>query len=247
MSINFDSIINARELGGIPLAGGKKVKRSRLIRSAGLHKASDGDLDRLSREFDLAYVVDFRDKVELARESDREVEGAKWLHLPALPPFPKGGNRKNQPEEPDFDARFREIYSELALSENAATAYRGFFDALLEAQGRGVLWHCTQGKDRTGIGALLLLSALGADIEDIKKDYFRSNDGLEFLLEAPMPEHMMRWSLETRKKLVTVYPEILQVYLDILEAEFGGVEGYLRQRLGLSDSELEKLRKYYTE
>ena len=247
MFITFDGIINARELGCIPVAGGKKVRKNRLIRSAGLYKASDADIARLREEFDLRFIADFRDPVETTREPDREVPGAEWLALPALPPFPKGGHRKTQAAEPDFDARFREIYGDLARSDCAAEAYRGFFDALLLAKGGGVLWHCTQGKDRTGIAALLLLTALGADIEDIKADYFLSNEGLDFLFDAPMPEHMKSWSVETRRKLISVYPEILQVYLDAVEAEYGSVEGYLRRRIGLTDEDFHRLRKYYTE
>lgn len=247
MFIDFDGIINARQLGGIALPGGKKVKSRRLIRSAGLYKASDADLERLRREFDLAFVVDFRDGVELDREPDRAVSGAKAVHLPALPPFPPGGHRKNDPPKPDFDARFREIYRDLACSDCAAEAYKGFFRLLLEAKGRGVLWHCTQGKDRTGIAALLLLTALGADTEDIKRDYFLSNEGLGYLIDAPTPEGMRVWPREIKEKLFTVYPHILQVYLDELEHTYGGVEGYMRRRLGLTDADLEKLREYYTE
>jgi len=247
MFITFDGIVNAREVGGIALAGGKQVKVNRLIRSAGLFRASDADIERLRDEYDIAFIVDFRDAVETQREPDREVPGAHWLHLPALPPFPKGGHRKTSPTEPDFDARFREIYGDLARSDRAAEAYRGFFDALLEAKGRGVLWHCTQGKDRTGIAAVLLLTALGADMADIEKDYFLSNDGLAYLFDAPLPEHMKSWSAETRRKLITVYPEILRVYLEAVEADFGSVEGYLRRRLGLTDGDFAKLREYYTE
>ena len=247
MFISFDGIINARDIGGIALASGKKVKSRRLIRSAGLYKASDSDLLRLKEEFDLAFVADFRDKVETDREPDRAVEGAKYLSLPALPPFPKGGYRGNRPANPDFDARFREIYSDLALSDCAAEAYRGFFDSLLEAKGRGVLWHCTQGKDRTGIAALLLLTALGADAEAIKADYFLSNEGLAFMIDAPAPEGMRPWPREIMTQLVTVYPHILQVYLDAIEKEFGGAEGYLRRRLGLTDADFAALREYYTE
>lgn len=247
MFIAFDGIINARSLGGIALPGGRRIRENRLIRSAGLHYASDEDIRRLREEFDLAFVVDFRDPFETGREPDRAVEGAENLSLPALPPFPKGGHRKNDPPVPDFDARFREIYADLALSDCAAEAYRGFFRALLEAKGRGVLWHCTQGKDRTGIAALLLLTALGADMEEIKKDYFLSNDGLAFMIDSPPPEGMRVWPREIKEQLFTVYPHILGLYLEILERDYGGVVGYLRGRLGLRDGDFARLREWYTE
>ena len=247
MFIDFDGIINARELGDIPLPGGKKVKKNRLIRSASLFKASDRDIERLTGEFDLAFVMDFRDEFELKREPDRVVPGAQWFNSPALPPFPAEGFVKRSSEVPDFDARFREVYMDLARNSCAHEAYRLFFDVLLRAEGRGVLWHCTQGKDRTGVAAILLLTALGADMENILSDYFLSNDGLAFLMDAPLPEHMKSWGDETRKKLFTVYPHILGVYLDAIAEDHGSIEGYLRQCIGLGDREFELLRSCYSE
>ena len=56
-------------------------------------------------------------------------------------------------------------------------AYRHFFDVLLENsdEGRSVLFHCSAGKDRTGMGAVYLLTALGVDEATIRRDYLASN------------------------------------------------------------------------
>lgn len=247
MFIEFDGIKNVRELGGTALADGRKIKMGKLLRGAHLNAASDGDIARL-QEMGLRYIVDFRDGFESGRSPDRPVPGAENRPLQALPPFRDGERRERDAAAfPDFDATFARIYTELAQSEEARLAYRGFFRTLLDAEGGAVLWHCTQGKDRTGVAAILLLTALGADWEDIRRDYFLSNEGLEHMLHEPMPEHMRRWPEEVRRKLILVYPHLLELFLEKVRERWGSLEGYLGEGLGLDKAQLELLREYYTE
>lgn len=75
-------------------------------------------------------------------------------------------------------------------SEPAQKAYRKFFDVLLEntVDGESVIFHCTAGKDRTGFGALLALSALGVPLNTIKKDYLLTNITTKDFVDS-MVEH----------------------------------------------------------
>ena len=149
--------------------------------------------------------------------------------------------------EPDFDAVFRAIYSEMARSDMAAEAFRAMFRALLDCPEGAVFFHCTQGKDRTGVAALLILTALGADMEAAKADYFLSNAALKDEMPAPGSVKGLPWSRETVEKLFFVFPEILDVYLDGVTERWGGLDGYLRGALGLTDAQLDRLRRDYLE
>ncbi len=246
MFINFDGIKNARSLGGIELPGGRRVRENALLRSAHLAEATQADITRLEA-LGLKYIVDFRDSLETGRSPDRAVPGAEHHPLQALPTFKDRGKRMEPGHVPDFDATFREVYTNLAQGEEAALAYREFFRLLLKAEGRPVLWHCTQGKDRTGVAAILLLTALGARREDIEKDYFLSNEGLGYQLCEPMPEHMRAWPESVRQKFILVWPEFLALFEEKAAGRWGSLEGYLRSGLGLTEVDFEKLRAYYTE
>ena len=57
MWIQFDGILNARDLGGIPAADGRRVKAGRLLRGAGLSSASDADIERLRRDYRLRHIL----------------------------------------------------------------------------------------------------------------------------------------------------------------------------------------------
>ncbi|MBR2717522.1 MAG: tyrosine-protein phosphatase, partial [Oscillospiraceae bacterium] len=161
MFLEFEGIENVRDLGGLLRADGARTRRGLLLRSGRLENATDGDLQRLA-EMGLSAVVDFRDGGELDRSPDRQVPGAVFRHLPALPKLQENFRRVDDPtytaEELHND--FRRIYRLLAQSTEAEEAYAAFFRILLASEGRPVLWHCTQGKDRTGVAALLLLTAL---------------------------------------------------------------------------------------
>ena len=243
MWIEFDGIVNARDLGGIPAAGGKRVKPGRLLRGAGLGKASDADVERLRGEFHLRHVIDLRDGAECERTPNRAVPGAEEHTFPALPQLFR--KPPTMDAEPDFDTVFRHIYADLAGSDAAATAYAKLFRVLLDCPDGAVYFHCNQGKDRTGVAALLILTALGTELEEAKKDYFLSNVGLKDAMAEPASMGARPWSRQTIEKLFFVFPEILDVYLNAIRDAWGGLDGYLRGALGLTDADLDRLRREY--
>ena len=245
MWIDFDGIVNVRDLGGIPAADGKKVKPGRLLRGAGLEKASDADVERLRGEFQLRHVIDLRDRGECERSPNRAIPGAQAHSFPALPRLP--GKAPTPDEEPDFDAVFRLIYAELAASDVSAAAYTNMFRVLLDCPEGAVYFHCTQGKDRTGVAALLILTALGTDLEEAKTDYFLSNIGLKDVMARPGPMGARPWSRRTIERLFFVFPETLDIYLNGIRDTWGGLDGYLRGALGLTDADLDRLKSEYLE
>ena len=241
MELRFGSISNVRDLGGIPAADGRTVRPGLLLRGAKLDAASDEDLAKLGA-LHLRHIVDFRDPDERVRRPDRAVPGAEHHALPALDVLP--GMTGTQEAAPDFDAVFSQVYADLAASEAAAAAYRAFFRILLERDGP-VYWHCTQGKDRTGVAALLLLDALGAPQEAALADYYASNAGLA--AERARTEEQMagRWPPETLDTLFTVSPRFLGIWQRAIGDRFGGVRGYLTDRLGVTAAEIAALRAHY--
>ena len=244
MWIKFDGIINVRDLGGIAAADGRRVRLGRLLRGAGLEHARDADIATLRDALQLRHIVDFRDASECARHPDRDVPGAQYHSLPALPGLPPPMPRDR---EPDFDPIFARIYEFLACSGEATAAYREFFRILLDCPEGAVYFHCTQGKDRTGIAALLVLAALGVSEEAALEDYFLSNVGLKEAMEHPESPGSERWSRETKEKLFFVFQKTLDVYLSCIARDWGGVDGYLRGGLGLTDADFVRLRALYLE
>ena len=114
-----------------------------------------------------------------------------------------------------------------------------FFGHLLES-GEPTVFHCTAGKDRTGFAAALLLHALGASPEEVMRDYLLTNERLK------MPEGA-RYGLapEVAAVLWRVQPEFLEAAFEAVDRDYGGLEPYFKEGLGLGKEQRERLRGLY--
>lgn len=246
MFIDFQSISNARELGGIKAADGRRVKSGVLLRTAELDKVSDEDIAVLTGRYNLRHVVDFRDSSEIERKPDREIAGAGYVGIPVLPDLPYRSRALDQTPQEIF-GQFIVMYKVMAEHEFCIRAWAQFFRVLLDAKGEAVLWHCVQGKDRTGIAAILLLRALGASMEDAREDYFLTNISLGREYEQLVQKGRSERELALMKIVLQVFPQCLDEYLGRVNELYGSVDGYLQTALGLSGRDLELLREWYTE
>ena len=247
MVLEFEKLINARELGGLRVSGGGETRPGLLFRTAGLFPASGEDLARLAGEYGIRHVYDFRDLTEVKRQPDPELPGAERHLIPVLPALAGGEEVSLEGKKPeDVLNIFQKMYLIFARDDICADAYRRFFRILIENAGQPVLWHCTQGKDRTGVAALLLLTALGASEQDIFDDYYLSNSGLQGEYQALIDDGMTEERLALMRMMLFVQSECIGGYLESLEHDFGGPEGYLHTRLGLTDADICTLREGYT-
>ncbi len=247
MFIDLEGVINARELGGIKTADGKSVRSQRLFRTGELEKATDRDLQRLCSEWNIRCVVDFRDPGEAEERPDRDVPGAICISYPALPPMEQPKDQIKNAPPPDADKMFPKIYRDLAESDAAIKAYRGFFEVLLSYDGAPILWHCRQGKDRTGIAAILLLTALGVPMEQCIREYLLTNDYMQPRVEKYRAMETVSWKREMMELISFVREDWLGEYIQVVNKRFGGLENYLRDVLLLSDENKKKLRAFYLE
>ncbi|MEZ0309003.1 MAG: tyrosine-protein phosphatase [Ramlibacter sp.] len=113
-----------------------------------------------------------------------------------------------------------------------------FFGHLLESD-EPTVFHCTAGKDRTGFAAALLLHALGASHEEVMRDYLLTNERLKPMVAGG------QLPLEVTSVLYRVQPEFLLAAFEALEKDYGGLESYLREGLGLREAQRERLRELY--
>lgn len=247
MFIDFDGIINFRDLGGIKTTEGRTVHKKCLYRCGELEKASDRDMQRLAQELKIRCVIDFRDPREAEERPDRDVAGAVYRNFPALPPMVQPKDRMKQGSAPDMENIFPGIYRDLAESRESIAAYQNFFRLLLSAEGAPLLWHCRQGKDRTGIAAILLLTALGVSREDCIREYLLTNDYMQPRYELYCRQESDPWKRRMMELITFVREDWLAEYLQIVDERFGGPENYLREVIGLSGDMRQRLKDTYLE
>jgi protein-tyrosine phosphatase len=225
-------LYNLRDLGGYPLKGGRRVKWGILYRAGDLAPLSPDGRETLEKR-NLKTIVDFRDQEERDLAPDgtiATVTHTRWL------PIDAGNTTDLTGAGSGGEAMMETLYR--ILAEYARSQYREFFAILSNPTNTPLLFHCAAGKDRTGLGAALILSALGAGRETIMEDYLLSRECLKGKYRARVAK---KPSLEP---LMTVRRSYLEAAFDTIDRNYGGMDRYLRDELG-ADSGL--LRDLYTE
>ncbi|GBG05256.1 tyrosine-protein phosphatase [Lactobacillus rodentium] len=257
--IGITSGRNFRELGGYKTITGQTIKKHKLIRSGNLADLSDEDV-RFLENYGIKYDVDFRSTKEVTEHPDRVPAGAHYEFDPVfsedLTNASKGifALEENAEKDPQFGYKHMfYAYEDMIKSKSAQQAYRKFFDLLLanSNEHEALLFHCTAGKDRTGFGALLILSALGVTFSTIKYDYGLTNvttaDFINNMLAQASAKGASKRVLQSIKDIQSVYPEYMDHAVYMLNKEYGGINEYLRKVMKLNSNEILDLRKIYLE
>lgn len=277
-SIGLSGIHNARELGGYPAADGRTVRQGVLLRSARLSDSTDDDLRRLKEIYHLAKIIDFRSDEEkngspeiamftgsTSPDPDPAIEDVRYIHLPVL------DLQKQMAETNEWAKKHGiehisdliqmltimmesgfvgdELYIRFLEDDCGRQSYKRFFRELIWLdEGRAVLFHCTQGKDRTGVAAMLILSALDVPEEVIIKDYMLTNiyNKDKIAKERKMLESFGELSSEKIERYLMamdkVFESTMTSVIAHLKEQYGSVKDFIINELGVSDTEIEMLK-----
>lgn len=239
----FDNVSNARDLGGLVGADGRRVRSGKLFRSGNPGLASAADIERL-RALGPDLVIDFRAPGE---KSPRESGFGACFHWVAVPVL-EGSMamdmllprlRDSSPEQ--MHAFMLEVYRDFPLR------YREAFGGFLKTAegGKTLLYHCTAGKDRTGFASMLLLSALGVGQDDIVANYLASNHwNRRFNEDALAKTAQLGVRAETMMPLLEVRPDYLESSLRAIDEAWGDIGRFLCEGLGVDTA---RLRAHYLE
>lgn len=256
---------NARQLGGYVTADGRKVKDNLLIRTADISAISEETAKKLSEEYNVKYVVDFRMKYEKEAAPDAEIPGAEntWISVyeldmsdPVIAEMMKkikaaGDDYLQKSIEYAKTGYLANLYTYILLSETGQEGYAQFFDILINNNDGAVLWHCTHGKDRTGVAAALVLYALGVDEDTIMQDFLLTNelnkDKIAYMENELKNRGCDEAVVNDALAMAGVNGEYLKNAFDKVKEQYGSVDDYIRNQLGVSDEEREKLKEMYLE
>lgn len=246
---------NFRDLGGYQTKDGHQVKMHKVVRSGMLNNLNDHDLQYLI-DYGVKVDIDFRSIEEQKSMPDKVPTGVRYLSDPVFPKDATKSNEKAALRKKAFlndpKAGYENMlqsYKDIVLSPSAQHAYRVFFDELLanEKDGEAVLFHCTAGKDRTGMGAVYLLSILGVPDDVIRADYLSSNKHLLLNQQnkQKMYQELGETFLQNIEDLTRVCDEYLDTALDLIKAESGSVVQYLEDKIKVTPAQQAKLKEIY--
>jgi protein-tyrosine phosphatase len=238
---------NFRDIGGYVTKDGRTVKWDKAFRSGAMPLLTDADYALLG-QLDLGAIVDLRsiEEREVAPDMLDDRTGALFLAndysiKPLFQDMAKSGGEN--------------MYKGMELM--LVPQFRALFNRLLANEG-AVVYHCSAGQDRTGIATALIYDVLGVDRETILKDYHRSTELRRPQWEMPKvdpaayPNNPILKYYAARAdgqppKAEPLYTKggasHLAQFFTYLDQQYGGSEGYLKQKVGLTDADIAKLRQ----
>lgn len=259
---DLKGLVNTRDLGGMPAGEGKKIKSGKLIRSGKLYKLPEKTVAAL-KDYGITTVLDLRIFTECDQAPDTLWEGVNYCHMPLLCTATPGITREKsmrktmaiearriKDEFGNADNYMIEMYRSIFFSEEPKRQLTQILRLIIENDGC-VLWHCSAGKDRAGIVAMLVESLLGVDKQAIMEDYMLSTRflGRKFFWNRLGLTIAYPFLTNRFRKILMVMMEAKPEYMPIdeIEQKYGSVTNYCKNELGITDEDIATLRGKYLE
>ena len=243
--IEIKKVNNFRYLGGLKNADGYILKDSLLYRSGNLHKLKTSSFDDF-KALGIHKIIDLRTAQEVAKEPDHLPKNDFYRNYAA---FEDKNNEmgtakklvlKGEIKQNDADKRMQKFYTDY-VSENPHVI-KSIIQEILNND-TPVLYHCTAGKDRTGIITALILKILRFDNQVIFEEYLQSNN---------LRKKLVQKRLNLAHHLHFVYPKLdigviekgswvernyLQAAFDEINEKYGSMDNYIHNVLGISEAQ----------
>lgn len=241
---------NFRDLGGYPTADGRMVSWGSVYRSGTMHGLTSADYDYL-RGLGIAVVCDLRATAERDSEPTRwaagDVDYLSWDYENDTSSIAEAFMHEELTPQRMREA-MQTFYREIPFVH--AHQYRALFQSLVAGRAP-VAFNCSAGKDRAGMAAALILTALGVERETVRHDYALSDSYVDYMAEmvhaVPMDDdHPYAFLREVPEEVLAPLLESDPAYLDAAFAEverrYGSVLAYIEQELGVDEMQILDLR-----
>lgn len=262
----FDVSFNMRDLGGHKTVDGRRVKHGLLFRSGELARADHNEMLVISC-IGLKYVVDLRTKAEAAAAPDPRLPGVTSVRISGyldrngkevdlspgrawrliLKPRHRCSSTTRNPKANWKESMVAGVYASLAFDN---VAFRELF-TLLEDDDVPLLFHCSAGKDRSGVAAMLILLALGVPAKEVVADFALSNAYRASNIMGALQSHPLLARLPLGNFILCANEGVIEecghrMIREIVHA-YGTLERFFEAEYGLTAERLSALRDRYLE
>ena len=243
-------------MGGLSLPDGGRIKSGKLFRACKLRPKNAADRKFLA-SLGLDSVVDLRTPEEVREKPDRLPRGTDYVNASVfgetkfkiLAPTRKSCLAMLKCTDEQFDEIIDGIRDAYAYMPYAKEAYSELFRRMNE--GRTIAFHCTAGKDRTGVAAMMIELALGRTREQAFAEYMRSNErkggSTAKLLKLLRPFKLSDKFYECVRYNSRVHAELFDRAWDAIFAKHETIGDFLLGEYGVTADDIAAWKRYYTE
>ena len=241
--VALEGAVNFRDLGGYATTDYRRIHTGRIYRAGDISRLTDADMQELERR-KIYTVIDFRSEDESAAAPDRLPTGADYLPLSAGSANMTDWDVFTGGRSSGTDVMIA-FYSDISAFREK---YRPFFRKLLMLPDTSaVVFHCSAGKDRTGIAAALFLYALDIPIETIMNDYVASNyyrkAENEKIIDFMVHEQKIDRKMAT--EIMEANPLYLEATFQALKKQYGSIDSFIYKELGMNEAAKLRLREKF--
>ncbi|MBQ3253698.1 MAG: tyrosine-protein phosphatase [Acholeplasmatales bacterium] len=255
--IKLSKVRNIRTLSQYKTIDGKSIRENSLIRSSRLDKMNKKKRDKFLSDYDISTVIDLRTETEVNEGNDLVYpDFVKYYHISFLSQAFFGISHEKKMRSTLYkvskdmsETYMIDMYKSIVFSLESQQKIREFFDVIMDDNSTNILYHCTGGKDRTGIASLFLLTILGVPKEVIIEDYCmsdicnkRHNTTLKILMMLLLHKKKFRKLL-----ILMLYAkkEYLESTISAIEEKYGSILGYIEEVLLIDKEKQELIRNKF--
>ncbi len=249
----MEGAFNFRDMGSYRTTDGRTVKQGLLFRAAELTGLTPED-HRLLEGLNLKHVFDYRNRGEAEQKPDPQIGQAVNIRIPANT---AAEDAPSLDLEQVFASGLHKQFSKNMLGDLYAAlpirnaSYKKLMELLKNPEANlPLVQHCAGGRDRTGVGSMLILLTLGVPYETVLEDYLLSNVTLEkfhrqmFDMAAQYVSTEELKEVEEAMKLQEIY---LKATMDSIITEYGTFDRYLQEEFGIDEAVKQQIRDYCLE
>ncbi len=229
---------NIRDIGGYEAEDGKATRFGCLLRGSGLHNLDAAEWRKLT-DYGVRTVLDLRSLAEIEMNGDNVPEGVEWFHCPL---------QRSQIDNKDISASAAKAFKGSLtqgyldmVTENGDLLAAAVKQLIAGLEKGAVLFHCSAGKDRTGVLASTILYLCGVSDEDMIADYeityTYNKKVLECMLETMDPE-------SAEKMRPYLYSRAENMEAQVKNYHELGLEQHLKQ-YGVTAGEVRRLKELF--
>jgi protein-tyrosine phosphatase len=247
--LEFEGTVNFRDLGGVKTTEGRTVKLGKIYRSDHLAGLETREFDKFNA-LQIGTVYDLRTNHEIKNKEDHLPQHVKYLHTPTVEDN-EGEIVKLRDKVINGEISEKQAVEEtVRFYEDAVTVHAGSLKTIIQditASEEPVLYHCSAGKDRTGIVSALILSILRVDRQTIVNEYMLSNyyrkDKAEKTLgKAKLGKIIKRkMDLKAVEVFTTVDESFINATFNAIDKTYGGIEPFIQNQLGIDPATRQRL------
>lgn len=243
--VPFNGTMNFRDLGGYQTHDGQTVKWQKIYRSDSLSNLSAMDLHRF-KQLGITVDCDLRSGYEQQMAPDRINDDIKYVDVHVYPDEGDPDEEVQAPHQVPQGNMLAGIYQHVILNIHSQQMFkRVLAELLVLPDDQALVYHCSAGKDRTGMMSAIILALLGVDDDTIIRDYLLTNELYDFARSRQLPSDNEMGTLVAKMNLTKGDGPVMRGFLDTINDGWGSMTAFVKEQLGLTDNEIRTLRQRY--